>query len=91
MAKAKKILSDIIMLSEIEAIDIQIWKVPTTTKYPEGIRYSYNYRLYVEKRWIDVIRWDNYHSTKPHKDIKNPKTGKKNLQPRCVQNTRGSC
>ncbi len=77
MVKAKKVLSDVILLSEIEAIDIQVWRVPSTKGYPEEIRYSYNYRLYVKESWIDVIRWDNYHSKRPHREIRDPKTGKK--------------
>ena len=60
MTKAKKVLSDIIILSEIEAIDIQIWKVPSTKKYPEGIRYSYR----SEERRVGKecrSRWSPYH------------------------------
>jgi hypothetical protein len=76
MKRAEKILNDVILLSEVEALDIQIWRVPVAEEYPEGIRYSYNYRLYVAGRWIDVVRWDNYHGEGPHRDERDPNTGK---------------
>lgn len=79
--KAEKILSDTIPLSEIDAIDLLVWKVPVTKEYPEGIRYSYNYRLYIGERWIDVVRWDNHHSAGPHKDVRDPETGNKASEP----------
>ncbi len=75
--RAEKVLSDTIPLSEIEAIDIQVWKVPISKEYAEGIRCSYNYRLYTGEKWIDVMRWDNYHSSGSHVDIRDPETGEK--------------
>lgn len=55
--------------------------MPSTEEYPEGIRYSYNYRLYAGERWVDVIRWDNHHSKRPHRDVRDPKTGKETSEP----------
>lgn len=81
MRKAEKLISDTIVLSETEVLDIQVWKVPKTRKYPEGIRYSYNYRLFNGKQWLDIIRWDNYHGAKPHMDIKDPETGDMRKEP----------
>ncbi|MEE8167927.1 MAG: DUF6516 family protein [Candidatus Hydrothermarchaeales archaeon] len=81
MQKAERILSDTILLSEIEVVDIDVWRVPVSKEYPKGIRYSYNYRLYVDERWVDVVRWDNYHGARPHKDTRDPETGRKKREP----------
>jgi len=51
----------IILISERERLDVQYTPKADRTKYPQGFKYSFNYRAFLKGRWIPLIRWDNSH------------------------------
>ncbi len=53
------IIKRTIIESETERIDLNLWKVPIDKNYPEGVKYSINYRELVNNKWMDKIRIDN--------------------------------
>ncbi len=56
---AKLIVKRIIILSENEKMDINVWQVPKSQNKPEGIKYSVNYRILINDDWVSRIRIDN--------------------------------
>ena len=56
---SKLIIKRIIILSELEKIDINVWQVPKSKERPEGIKYSVNYRILENDEWVSKIRVDN--------------------------------
>ena len=47
------------MLSESERLDLNLWRVPKDNDYPEGLKYSINYRVLRSDEWVEQIRIDN--------------------------------
>lgn len=50
---------------EPEVLDIRIWSIPKSAKYPLGINYSVNYRIGV----TPIIRYDNDEDKGDHRHI----------------------
>jgi len=51
----------IILLSERERLDVQYSPMADVARYPQGFKYSFNYRAFLKGRWIPLVRWDNSH------------------------------
>lgn len=44
-------------------VEIKIWRVPKSLKYPEGYKYS----LYLVKEGMVLVGYDNHHPKGPHR------------------------
>jgi hypothetical protein len=56
------------VLAEDEIIDISITKVEESLQIPNGVKYSFNYRVKpASPEWKSIIRFDNAHEIRGHK------------------------
>ena len=51
----------IVLLSESERLDIQYIPKANVRRFPQGFKYSFNYRAFLGGRWTPLVRWDNSH------------------------------
>ncbi len=61
MDKPSPIFKRIILLSERERLDVEYTPKTDHAKYPQGFKYSFNYRAFIKGMWIPLVRWDNSH------------------------------
>jgi len=65
---SKTLVKETRVLAEDEIIDISITRVEEHLQIPHGIKYSFNYRVKPSfSGWKSVIRVDNAHVIKEHK------------------------
>lgn len=64
-----RLISETIVITYDEIIDIEVMKVPVSKLRPHGVKYSFNYRVINQSgRWVSVIRYDNAHVIRGHKE-----------------------
>ena len=63
---AELLIDEIRELAFDEKIDITVWKVRKDKYHPHGLKYSFNYRIWIGNEWIEIIRFDNAHGGSDH-------------------------
>lgn len=63
---AKYLINRSYQIANDEFIDIVVVSVPKSKKFPNGIKYGINYRVFTGKEWIELIRYDNAHGIGEH-------------------------
>lgn len=63
---AKYLINRSYKIAEDEFIDVVVIVVPKSKKFPNGIKYGINYRVFAGHEWIELIRYDNAHGIGEH-------------------------
>ncbi len=63
---AKYLINRSYQIARNEFIDVVVIAVPNSKKFPTGIKYGINYRVFAGHEWIELIRYDNAHGIGEH-------------------------
>jgi len=63
------LIDEVRILAFDEKIDITVWSIERDERHIHGLKYSFNYRVWGGRKWIEIFRYDNGHGSGDHRHV----------------------